>query len=233
MKKAGKNGEFKLFLENYQSTPKIKFAVIKISGKVLEDDLDTIGEDIAALNKVGIYPTIVHGAGSMLDARLPGSYKIDGKRVTSVLDMEIIAQTFEEISCGLESKIREKGGSARVARDVFSCKPDDPKYGQVGKIVRVDVTEIESALDNCATPIVSPVGRYDGGKLNINADTAATELVRSLQPRKYILLTKTCGVLDQDGNIIPYINVSSENGNGNGYIDGGMALNQTLTALLR
>ena len=80
LEKTGKKSEFDLFLNIFKSIPKTKFAVIKISGKTLENKIDQIAEDIAYLNKLGIYPIIIHGAGSTLDRKLPQSKKIEGIR---------------------------------------------------------------------------------------------------------------------------------------------------------
>ena len=59
--------------------------------------------------------------------------------------------------------------------------------------------------------IASPGRNQAGGQiLNINADWAANELVKELQPYKIVFLTGTGGLLDGDGTVIDSINLSTE-----------------------
>lgn len=212
--------EFKLFLNLFSNLPKIKFAVIKISGKALEDHLELIAEDIAFLNKLGIYPIIVHGCGSTLDKRLPESEKIDGIRITKKEDMKVIQSSFKEIADSLKENIIEKGGKAEIVEDLFYCEQLE-QYGFVGKIKKIKLSKIKSLIDLNITPIISPLGDSSVGKLNINADNVAKELVKIIEPKKFIFLTKTSGILDSKGKLIPFLNLS---GNVFENITGGMLL---------
>ncbi|MBN1639143.1 MAG: hypothetical protein JW866_09255, partial [Ignavibacteriales bacterium] len=221
LKKTGKKKEFELFLNILQNVPKNKFAVIKISGQTLENHLDLIAEDIAFLNKANIFPIIVHGAGSSLDRKLKDTKKVNGYRVTSESDMEIIEPTFKKIASNLKNKINIAGGSAQIVNDIFDCDRIE-ELGQVGKIIKVDEDKINKMIFENKTPIISPIGLFENKNLNINADTAAKELVKSLGVKKFILLTETGGVLDENDEIIPSINISSEDDLSN--VSGGMLL---------
>ncbi|HED07183.1 MAG TPA: GNAT family N-acetyltransferase [Ignavibacteria bacterium] len=212
--------EFKLFLNLFSNLPKIKFAVIKISGKALEDHLELIAEDIAFLNKLDIYPIIVHGCGSTLDKRLPESEKIDGIRITKKEDMKVIQSSFKEIADSLKENIIEKGGKAEIVEDLFYCEQLE-QYGFVGKIKKIKLSKIKSLIDLNITPIISPLGDSSVGKLNINADNVAKELVKIIEPKKFIFITKTSGILDSKGKLIPFLNLS---GNVFENITGGMLL---------
>ncbi|MBF0312785.1 MAG: hypothetical protein HQK50_16730 [Oligoflexia bacterium] len=211
MQESGRSSEFKLFLDMFHHLPKIKFAVIKISGKSLDDHLEKIAEDIACLNKLGIYPVIVHGAGSALDASLPSSKKVDGIRVTSKEDMQVIKKVFKKIGTALAEKIVAHGGSAILLDQVFECQ-QMPAYGEVGAITNTHLQSIANAIELNQTPIISPIGgefidsQYR--EYNINADSAAKELVMSINPAKLIMITETGGILNEEGTIIPFINAS-------------------------
>src|SRR3546814_15372212 len=50
----------------------------------------------------------------------------------------------------------------------------------------------------------------EGQILNVNADLAANELVRVLQPYKIVFLTGTGGLLNEAGKLIDSINLSTE-----------------------
>ncbi|MEE4311304.1 MAG: hypothetical protein V2J62_05495 [candidate division KSB1 bacterium] len=215
------SSEFKANYDIFHKLPAGKFAVIKISGKLIEDELDVFAEDIAYLNKLDIFPIIVHGAGSTLDKKI-SSTRIDGLRVTSREDSEIMKETYGEISCAIKNAIIEKGGKAGIAKKcIFGHFLDKDKYGHVGDIDRIDLEPVNILLDNNITPIISPWCRYSDDILNINADTVAREVVRAIQPRKFILLTETGGILDRTGAIIPFTNLSEDDIS---HINGGMQL---------
>ena len=84
-------------------------------------------------------------------------------------------------------------------------------YGLVGRVARVNLAPIEASLQAGSIPVIASMGETAGGQiLNVNADFAANELVQVLQPYKIIFLTGTGGLLDDDGNVIDSINLSTE-----------------------
>ena len=219
-KKTGKD-EFDLFKGIYEQD-KEKFAVIKISGATLEKNEDEIAMDIAFLNKMAIFPIVIHGAGSKLDNVLPNSIKINGSRVTKKEDIPIIEGVFDGIASSLVNKIGLNGGKAVIIKEIFSCEKI-ASFGEVGKIINLNKLSIIDAINSGKTPIISPIGlSIKGEKLNINADSAAKEVTKVIQPKKYILLTETGGILDNNEEIIPFINLSNKEALSG--ISGGMLL---------
>jgi len=219
LKKAGENSEFALFRDLYKVLPAGKFAVVKVSGETLEKHLDEIAEDLAFLNKLGICPIVVHGAGLTLDKMLPDSKKVNGLRVTTKADMETVKTVFKKSSSGLVGKIVEKGGKAEHVEGVFECSTLKG-FGCVGKIESLCLSGIEKAVEKNTIPIISPIGEMDSMQLNINADTAAKELVKAMQPKKFILVTESGGILNEKNKVLPFINLSSETAFN--HISGGM-----------
>ena len=209
--KTGNSKEFKLFLDWIHNTPPLKFALIKISGECLENNIDEIITDIAYLNKFDIYPIIVHGAGKILDKKLPNSKKKDGKRITSKNDIKIINKIYQDISKKLMFGISKAGGQAQAIQPIFNCSKDN-KYGQVGNINQVDIKSLKELVENNITPIISPIGYNEKTNelLNINADDAAKAIVNITKPKKLIMLTGTGGILDKNGKIMPVINIGSK-----------------------
>ena len=218
IEKTGKESEFNLFVNLFRSIPREKFAVIKISGKVLENQIDMISNDIAFLNRSGIYPIIVHGAGSALDKRLPLSKKILGMRMVSGQDMPVVKEVCDKISSELKEKIIHKNGNVEIARHVFAV---EPAAGCVGSITDVNLDNINMILAEGKSPIISPLGIKGKACYNINADTAAKELVKAIKPKKLIFLTETGGILDREGKVIPFINLQDDDLSG---LTGGMLL---------
>jgi acetylglutamate kinase len=88
---------------------------------------------------------------------------------------------------------------------------DRDGLGLVGKVERIDLAPIEASLRANSIPVIASLGETDEGQmLNINADVAANELVRVLQPYKIVFLTGTGGLLDGSGRVIDSINLSTE-----------------------
>jgi acetylglutamate synthase len=88
---------------------------------------------------------------------------------------------------------------------------DAEKYGLVGQVDTVRTDAILAAIKVGSIPVIASLGETAGGQiLNINADWAANELVKTLQPYKIVFLTGTGGLLDGDGKVIDSINLSTE-----------------------
>jgi acetylglutamate kinase len=88
---------------------------------------------------------------------------------------------------------------------------DEERYGMVGKVSSVHLEHINHCLRREIIPVVSPLGESrDGRILNINADVATNELVLAIKPFKIVFLTPTGGILDNAGQIIPSINLTTD-----------------------
>ncbi len=75
----------------------------------------------------------------------------------------------------------------------------------------INLAPIEASLRANSIPVIASLGETDEGQiLNVNADFAANELVRVLQPYKIVFLTGTGGLLDGQGKLIDSINLSTE-----------------------
>jgi len=55
--------EVEQYLKFYSSIDKPKFAVIKVGGGILMDEMDTLAESLTFLSEVGLLPVVLHGAG--------------------------------------------------------------------------------------------------------------------------------------------------------------------------
>lgn len=49
------------------------FAVLKVGGAILTDDLDSLSLSLSFLNRVGLYPVVCHGMGPQLNKVRPRS----------------------------------------------------------------------------------------------------------------------------------------------------------------
>ena len=72
---------------------------------------------------------------------------------------------------------------------------DRAKYGLVGKITRVDKRPLEASIRAGALPILTSLAESSEGQLlNVNADVAAGELAKELEPLKIVYLNDKGGL---------------------------------------
>src|ERR1041384_1077973 len=87
----GSRKEVESYLKLFTSSQ--KFAVIKVSGGVVATELDALASSIAFLDKVGLTPVVLHGAGPQLKAALDEAgvpaTNAAGERVTTEKGIEI------------------------------------------------------------------------------------------------------------------------------------------------
>jgi acetylglutamate synthase len=62
--------EIQQYLKRFSKLDAAKFAVVKVGGAVLEDDLDALVSSLAFLQQVGLTPIVLHGAGPQLNREL-------------------------------------------------------------------------------------------------------------------------------------------------------------------
>ena len=209
--------EISQYLKRFSQIDAKRFAVVKVGGAVLRDDLEALTSSLAFLQEVGLTPIVLHGAGPQLDAELSAAgidkQTVNGLRVTSPEALAIVRRVFQSSNLALVEALQQNGVRATsITGGVFeSDYLDQATYGLVGEVRRVNLAPIDASLQATSIPVIASLGETPGGQiLNINADFAASELVRVLQPYKIIFLTGTGGLLDADGSLIDSINLSSE-----------------------
>ena len=214
----GSKREVQQYLSHFTSVSSQQFAVIKVGGAIITEHLQTLSSALAFLNHVGLYPIVVHGAGPQLNRMLEAAgvepQFEDGIRVTDGKTLSLARKLFLEENMKLVEELERMGVRARpLTAGVFSADYlDKPKYNLVGKINGVDKKPIESAIAAGCLPILTSMAETpDGQVLNVNADVAAGELARSLQPLKIVYLAEKGGLFNGDtGEKISAINLDEE-----------------------
>ncbi|KAJ8124235.1 hypothetical protein O1611_g9406 [Lasiodiplodia mahajangana] len=85
------------------------------------------------------------------------------------------------------------------------------KWKFVGKITDVNDEPIQTAIQNGYLPILTSMAETTEGQvLNVNADVAAGELARKLEPLKVVYLSEKGGLFDGDAQKISAINLDEE-----------------------
>ena len=66
----GSRKEVEQYLKRFSEVESHRFAVVKVGGAVLRDELDALASSLAFLYRVGLYPIVVHGGVLQLDEAL-------------------------------------------------------------------------------------------------------------------------------------------------------------------
>ncbi|KAF1717610.1 acetylglutamate kinase [Pseudoxanthomonas yeongjuensis] len=209
--------EISQYVKRFSQLDAKRFAVVKVGGAVLRDDLEALTSSLTFLQEVGLTPIVVHGAGPQLDEEMAAAgiakQTVDGLRVTTPDVLAIVRKVFLQQNLALVEALQQSGARATsIVSGVFEAEYlDQATYGLVGEVKRINQSPIEASLKAGSIPVIASLGETHGGQiLNINADFAANELVQVLQPYKIIFLTGTGGLLDPQGNVIDSINLSTE-----------------------
>ncbi|MGH8182891.1 MAG: acetylglutamate kinase [Rhodanobacteraceae bacterium] len=213
----GSAREIQQYLKRFSQMDARRFAVVKVGGAVLRDDLAELASSLTFLQRVGLTPIVLHGAGPQLDTELAAAgiekRTVNGLRVTPPQALGIVRRVFHQQNLKLVDALHAMDTRATsVVSGVFTASYlDRERCGLVGKVERIELAPIDASLRAGSIPIIASLGETEEGQiLNINADFAANELVRALQPYKIVFLTSTGGLLDGEGRVIDSINLSTE-----------------------
>lgn len=177
--------------------------MIKVGGAIITDSLDQLASSLAFLYHVGLYPVILHGTGPQINEILEAEGivpdYIDGIRITDSRTMSVVRRCFLEQNLKLVEALEKLGVRARpITGGVFTAEYlDKEKYHLVGKVSAVDKTPIEASIAAGALPILTSLAETtDGQILNVNADVAAGELARVIEPLKIVYLNEKGGLIN-------------------------------------
>ena len=150
--------EIDQYLKRFAQLDAKRFAVVKVGGAVLRDDLDALTSSLAFLQQVGLTPIVVHGAGPQLDDELDAAgiakQTIDGLRVTSPETLAIVRRVFQAQNLRLVEALQEVDARATsIVSGVFEAEfIDRDALGLVGRVVarrsRADRGEPARRLDS-------------------------------------------------------------------------------------
>ena len=201
----------------YVSKYKKEKIVIKCGGKVLIDpDLfNKFIEDIAILHKLGLTIIIVHGGGPRIKIELAKlnieSQFINGLRVTNKQTMVVVEKALVDFNSEIIEKLKKKECKAdglNVAQNnIFIVEQENKELGFVGRPKKILNEKIQYIINKRQIPVISPMGKdVKGKKYNINADTAAAAVAKSLKSRRLLLMTDVSGVYGENKKLINEIN---------------------------
>ena len=181
--------------------------LVKLGGSVMEveENLDSLMNDIAFMRAVGMKVVLVHGGGKAISKAIKASGHepqfVEGQRVTDEATMEIVRRTLNNVvNTDLVNRLLAKGANARPIHGnwIFAArKIVSPDRGYVGEVVKVDPRAVGEMLDAGIIPVVTPLatGIDDSHLYNVNADIAAAALAKALRVRKFALVSDVPGLL--------------------------------------
>jgi N-acetyl-gamma-glutamyl-phosphate reductase / acetylglutamate kinase len=111
--------------------------------------------------------------------------------------LQIARRVFLDENLKVVSALEKLGTRARpITSGIFTADYlDREKYGLVGKITKVDKRPLEASIRAGALPILTSLAESpDGQILNVNADIAAGELAKELEPLKIVFLNENGGL---------------------------------------
>ena len=207
--------EFKKYIDKYKD----QLIVIKYGGNVFIDRniFNNFISDISILNKLGLSIIIVHGGGPRIKRELDKSNIqskfIRGLRVTDEKIINIVENVLIDFNEDIVNSLVEKGANAvslnTKKNNAIEVIPEAEELGFVGIPNKINVDIIKDIIKINAVPIISPLGLGKNNQTyNINGDTAARAIAKSLKCRRLLLMTNVEGVLNKEKKLIEEISSS-------------------------
>ena len=203
------------YIEKYRND----LLVIKYGGNVFIDRniFNNFIYDISILNKLGISIVIVHGGGPRIKKELDKSNIqsrfIRGLRVTDEKIIGIVEKVLIDFNIDIVKSLKQNGSEAismhTKENNIIKIIPEKEDLGFVGIPDEIDSDKIKDIINQNKIPIISPLGIGENNQVyNINGDTAAGAIAKSLKSRRLLLMTNVEGVLNKEKKLIEEISSS-------------------------
>ncbi len=204
--------EVSKYIEKYKD----ELIVIKYGGNVFIDRniFNNFITDINILNKLGISIVVVHGGGPRIKRELDKSNIeskfIRGLRVTDEKIIDIVENVLIDFNKDIVNSLIQKGSEAisihTKNNNIIEVIPEDKELGFVGIPNKLNRAFLINTIRKNKIPIISPLGLgKDNQTYNINGDTAAGAVAKSLKSRRLLLMTNVEGVLNKEKKLIEEI----------------------------
>ena len=206
-------------VSKYINKYKDEVIVIKYGGNVFIDRqiFNNFIDDLVILNKLGLSIVVIHGGGPRIKRELDKSNItskfIKGLRVTDEKIINIVENVLidfnEDIVTSLNNRRVNAVSLNTRENNVIEIIPEVKELGFVGVPDKIKFEIINEKLKEKIIPIISPLGLGSNNKTyNINGDTAAGAIAKSLRSRRLLLMTNVEGVLNKDKALIQEISSS-------------------------
>lgn len=189
-----------------------KVIVLKYGGSALGENgaVDSILQDVAALQMAGVQIVLVHGGGKSIthylsrmgeETRFQDGYRITDDTAMDVAEMVLSAQVNKRVVMALRKLEVKAAGVSGKDGGMLTARAKDPALGHVGEITSADGTLIRLLLSGGYVPVISPVAAGENGEsYNCNADDAACAVARALKADRLLFLTDVDGIRTDSRN---------------------------------
>ena len=204
-----------------------KIVVVKLGGSVIDEpkQQQKMLTDVVFMATVGIRPVLVHGGGKAITKAMNESglepQWINGRRYTDEHTMAIVEHTLiHDINASICEMIKQLGCDAMGLHSLSSCvlsaeplRMTDSQgrkidLGLVGEVKTVNGQLLKTLCASGTIPVIAPVAiDRGGGKLNVNADSAAGKVAAAVEAEKFVSVSDTNGILKDVSD--PESNISS------------------------
>tara|TARA_B100001093_G_scaffold504117_1_gene559468 strand:- start:6 stop:854 length:849 start_codon:yes stop_codon:yes gene_type:complete len=204
--------EVNKYIEKYKND----LIVIKYGGNVFIDRniFNNFIADISLLNKLGLSIVVVHGGGPRIKKELDKSNIqtkfIRGLRVTDEKIINLVESVLVDFNDDIVSSLKKIGSEAisinTKKNNIIEVTPEVEELGFVGVPDKINIEFIKDTVRKNIIPIISPLGKGKNNQtFNINGDTAAGAIAKSLKSRRLFLMTNVKGVLNKEKKLVEEI----------------------------
>jgi acetylglutamate kinase len=191
-----------------------KTVVVKIGGSIMDDEqaLSNILTDVVFMNYVGMQPVLVHGGGKAINAAMETAglqpQWVQGRRYTDERTIAIAEHVLcNQINRFIVNFIQAQGCEAMGLHSLSSVvlfaektylQGEDGRridLGLVGEVKSVNARLMQLLVQADSIPVIATIARDPaGGKLNVNADTAAGAVAAAMKAEKLVVVSDTHGI---------------------------------------
>src|SRR6201747_547176 len=198
-----------------------KVVVVKVGGSIMDDEqaLANLLSDIVFMNYVGMQPVLVHGGGKAINQAMETAglkpQMVQGRRYTDERTLAIAEHVLcNEVNRFIVNFIQSQGCEAMglhslssnvlFAEKAYLSGPDGRRIdlGLVGEVKNVNARLLQLLVQADAIPVIATIARDQaGGRLNVNADTAAGAVAAAMKAEKLVVVSDTHGIRSDPNDV--------------------------------
>src|SRR5687767_7964748 len=191
-----------------------KVVVVKVGGSIMDEEqaLSNLLSDIVFMNYVGMQPVLVHGGGKAINQAMETAglvpQMVMGRRYTDERVLAIAEHVLcNQINRFIVNFVQAQGCEAMglhslssnvlFAEKTYLQGPDGRRIdlGLVGEVTSVNARLLQLLVQADSIPCIATIARDPaGGKLNVNADTAAGAVAGAMKAEKLVVVSDTHGI---------------------------------------
>lgn len=215
--------EVRQYLKYYGRVDSDRFAIVKLSGDVLNSETETarVAASLAFLHRIGLVPIVVHGAGLFTGRRTGEVSEVvaSAEQASQETAQQVMAAAEAHMvraNAKLVEALRREGiDSLPFVDGVFGAVADSEYEGKlagtVGRINTVDVDALATAVGSGRIPIVAAIGTSEDNKLfTFPTHEAAIALAKMVQPLKVIWLRPEGGLRTSKNDVVRSVDLARD-----------------------